>query len=365
MNSHPGRMGAPGERRLVTSAPMRASAVTVLCAVTACGGGSIPFEQLNTELVKALCAKYEECGLARSQATCISEFDGVILNDQANAIAAGRVKYDGSAARTCVNALSKVACTELSLGSDESCDRVYEGQVAVGATCGTSTDCVSSAYCAETTTGMACSGTCTTRVAAGGMATRSSACEEGLRVIGGVCTKPPVEGEACTQAGGCDDWLICGSDLKCRKPGEEGAACDRTNACALFLSCVGGTCRRAPDVGESCAATLCKVDLYCDPVMKLCAEPGAAGASCTTLSACRKPLVCTNMGSTAGMCTSATPEGQSCATVPCDFATYCESATKLCKKRIAVGQPCPSGTECERTSNCTSGTCRSNFGSCP
>lgn len=370
MHSHSRRTNARRERRLVTFTVMRTSGVTLLCAVTACGGGSIPLEQLNSELFKALCAKYAQCGLVRSEAACNDLYDGVVLNDQANAVAAGKVKYDGAAARTCINALAKASCSLLSLDNDDSCDRVYEGQVAVGATCATTTECVPSAYCLETTAGMMCSGTCTARVAAGGMATSSSACEEGLRVIGGVCTKPPAEGETCASTSGCDRGLICGADLKCSKPGDEGAACDRSTACLSFLTCVGGTCRKPVDVGASCASTdagtpSCMLDLYCDPVTKLCGERGGDGATCTTQSACREPLVCTNMGADAGACRTATPEGQSCATVPCDEATYCESATKLCKKRVAAGQPCPSGTQCERTAYCSNGTCRSAISSCP
>lgn len=350
---------------------LRTMAVLVLCS--SCGPSPVPQADVPTELAKALCARYFKCGAVKDEAACLRQStDGLQLSTYEAQISAGKIIYDGAAARRCLDAFKVGECLTFSFdeyGSGD-CDQVYTGQVKGGESCASTVECVKEDYCALTLTGSMCSGTCTLRVAEGGTADSSAQCAKDLVLYQGKCVAKLAEGAPCANTlPACDSskGLYCNGELRCAKPQDVGQSCDMNSRCGPFYTCIAGQCAKALDVDASCAGpansvggTLCKIDLYCESGAKVCKAPGGQGATCTSDSACNDPFVCSKaVLAASGTCQPRATENQSCAETDCDSATYCALLTNVCTKRIAVGQPCGLGQQCVANSFCSGGTCKS------
>lgn len=357
--------------------------VLLLATVLGCGGGSIKREDLNTELVKALCATYAKCGVALSEAGCTQALQPLITQSAtdpyADLIAAGKIKYDGAQARKCLDAYVGQACSNTIFSvAPEQCQHVYEGQVAVGQPCSLM-ECVSSAYCSLEVDGK-CPASCKDRLAAGSAATSSVQCVLGLTVADGLCAKLGTEGARCTGSdfgGSCGPDLFCAPDtLLCKKTRLVGESCGSTERCSGWNFCSSGLCAKPGDVGANCTQTAgtgfggaaCKVELVCDTSLPaaVCKARLAEGATCTGISSgdCNFGLACSPSGGAATTCQKPGGIGQACIGGSCASDLFCETASKLCKTRLAPGSPCTEFDSCNGGNYCQTGTCKTSSLTC-
>jgi hypothetical protein len=346
-------------------------ALVVLLLATGCGslGGGVPREQYTAESFKAICTHYANCGLAKSADGCNQYFQSIVgayittsTSVYDKAIELGKIKYDSAAASRCLSGYANAACSLAALTSPASdCRSIYVGQVPVGQACGYG-ECVPSAYCTTEADGK-CPGTCKDRVQAGGAATSQASCAVGLVLISGSCSQPPGENSSCGTGttSVCAAGLTCATDTKtCTRPRVQGDACSSTMACDIFYRCVNGTCAAPADVGGACGQSTgglsCKLELFCNGTV--CAERFAEGATCTG-SECANNLRCGKATAAAAnkTCNKPLAAGATCAsTTDCDAALFCSSTSKTCIAQLAAGAACTTSDVCS-AGICTSGKC--------
>jgi hypothetical protein len=269
--------------------------------LSACGDGALTLEGYEAGWLDAYCTQSASCGAYPDKATCLGS-NRVVPGQIDVAIAAGKVKFHGDAAKTCLDADVKLASTcpdSLSptlailaaMPSTGACAQMFEGTVANGGPCLLAVECASG-VCDPTgssCTGRCCLGTC---VAA---------------------TELPVNGGSCWQPGN-----YCGEGTICRSvdtPSGPAATCG-----ALLAE--GQPC----GPGDSCAA-----DLFCFGVnsgmhMGTCAHAAATGSACPD----------TLDGSAA--CASR--------------AAFCNLMTTICMPKVPIGGPCPDGSQCVDYADC-------------
>ncbi|MBX7101422.1 MAG: hypothetical protein K1X89_27150 [Myxococcaceae bacterium] len=116
----------------------------------------------------------------------------------------------------------------------------------------------------------------------------------------------------------------------------------------------GSTCQPAGALGQPCLKTgLCSAGLRCDAATKLCAMPGAVGASCTgALNDCDSTSTCDLYGTK--KCVVLPTSGQTCRSLDprCAGGLYCNGSTNHCEARLAQGTPCTSTAACEEPLFC-------------
>jgi len=283
--------------RLPAGGPL---AVALALLAAGCGGrpipGPIPLDGYVPALIDHNCARAVACRQMPDMATCLAT-TWVDLSPLINAVSAGKTTYDGAAAAMCFEASSPalVACTmtaQWDAPEDPSCAHIFTGTEAAGAPCLTSNECAS-ANC-DTNDLTAC--------------TATPAC------CAGTCG-PVVAAVA---------PLPIGSDCSAA-----GSSC----VAGAFCSAKSGLCVANVAVGQPCDATMdrfCGLGLTC----------GAAASG------------------TQQVCLAHPAEGQSCATLAtCDaLDDYCDSATRKCVPKIAVGGACPNGIGCVDYAQCTGRT---------
>lgn len=136
----------------------------VVLSAAACGGSDsdpISLEDLPARYAAAACEQIFDCCDATEQAFQFASYDPPPTNqaecevafaaryreiaiDEA-ALAAGRLGYDGAAAAECIAAIEGLTCGGTT-GTD-ACQRIFVGQVAVGATCEDDDECAGEAWC--------------------------------------------------------------------------------------------------------------------------------------------------------------------------------------------------------------------------
>lgn len=207
------------------------------CGGGGSGGGPIPIDNLASEISQASCSKIFECC---NSAEVMQQFMNITYNGQPvttemqcegltnglfaqylipeykASIAAGRITYDGSAARGCIDAFVNLGCgpySQLSGAMSVSCDTPFiRPAVGDGGACSQSYEC----------TGDFCDG-----------ATSSA---------DGTCKPKPTAGQSCT--GTCAPGLYCSGT--CQPLLANGASCTGSEQCASG-NCAGSTCAdRAP-----------------------------------------------------------------------------------------------------------------------
>ncbi len=379
-------------------------AVLAVLVLPACGGGAIPYESLQSETNKVECRKFTECGAFSSETACQAWVANAIASAPdfyAARIKSGKVLYDGARAKSCLDEISKATCDSFlaftndsgrtilrsngsawsSMSISPDCRLAFQGTVKAGEACTNGVECTPDTYCAMS---IGCSGMCVKRLALNGHVITDAQCVTGLVPVGhapdATCQMPLTAGAACMQGdgNGCDPVqnLYCGSSQVCQKYRSEAETCDDTQRCGTLLTCASGHCARFLPVSTSCDSPstrppVCQIGLHCEPGSWLCAQPVGEGAACGSSMDCQTSLVCAGAygamkctkPATENQSCSICPAGPGCRSAPCDTTTYCETLTKICKKRIAAGQPCtPMPIDsCASQSYCDGSTCTALF----
>jgi hypothetical protein len=289
----------------------RALLVLALFPVAACSSDDgIAAKDLPTQLIKADCKNAVTCQLAPDEASCEASLQAnstQLLTLEA-AIAANHVKYDSSKAAACVSERANASCAFQGFmlskpTSSDPCNEVFVGLVAANGACFDSLECANGGLCSITNpqcdpTTTCCPGTCMAppaKIAIGQTCQATSDC-----VTGAYCTDTTKQcaavvsgvGTACAGIDGCADPLVCNFDqgtsmfTTCYQQAARGAACDTTKI--------------APCADERD---------YCDTTTMKCTQNVSPGATCngTNGATCVGYADCTN-----GSCVAKATAGQTC-----------------------------------------------------
>lgn len=237
--------------------------------------GPVEPEQWSAAILTSLCDRVEDCcgfgdgQVYADQASCetaLAPFFEGTFDWVAQSEAAGRIRWDAAAARTCINSATSASCEAGILTEDApaSCERVFVPLQQNAAECERNEECVSGlcSFATETSTlgrcavtaegepcGLECFGEGDDRFCSGGCSgelrcestfdgvTTTSSCE--VRVEVG-------EGDSCSERF-CDDGLWCNDDNVCEPERAAGATCTDDRQCSE--TCDGGVCT-AEDVCE-------------------------------------------------------------------------------------------------------------------
>jgi hypothetical protein len=296
--------------------------------VAACGpgggGGAIPIHSLESEVASTLCTFEANCGLMPDVATCEATIQ--IDDDETltliAAVDAGKVRYDGNAARTCLNHYPTTTCSfSAFLNPDPSCAATFTGTVAMGGTCAINQECANQAPC-----------------------TYTPMCSPSTMCCMGTCGAPPGQvGAPCNATGNSP----CATGLYC--------STSKANTCQQHIAMAGATC----DAGQSCAGPL--VCDFCTGRTNTCVMPPATGATCTPMTGIGCADLRDYCDRTTMTCTRAVAVGQTCGgtnLVPCVGYAACSSGT--CVARPTSGQACGAANQpaCLGGLTCTGGTCQ-------
>jgi len=216
----------------------RTCLVLVSAAVAACSSGSssIPESQLSAKLSTAYCTKLLTCCAGQSglptEASCESQISAGLASGFATLEADPKTTYNGSAAASCIAEFSAAGCN-LDFGAGTSCDQVFAGSLANGATCNSGTEC-SSTLCVNLTFD-----------------------NSGNVTSAGICAAQGAANQACTGS------TTNGSSGNSCVTGTYGAS--DGNSCTCTPTLANGTA--CPDGNDSCTSG------YCDPTATQCAAP--------------------------------------------------------------------------------------------
>jgi hypothetical protein len=315
------------------------------------GGGDLPIEQLFDAQLTAICDYFVRCGMFEDTPKCKTVFgsNAQVPYDIVDAVNMGKVNYDASKARACIDAIAQRSCERWNtLGNRPApvaCTEVLTGTVASGGVCVTneqctSQDCVQPANCPMA----CCMGTC------------SNAPPPGPRNVGQACANGYCVGGYCDFAGVCAAYLtqgsICNGDFECA----DGLNCrinptDPTMRSCQMMTSTNGPCGSSSDCLQS--ADIC--------VSGACRTGGLTGDTC------QLPMVqCQSMHQcSGGKCALPPGPGQSCNNYPSCIDSYCDPTTLACLPKLADGQTCNPqlrGTECmsgvcDSASRCVTPNC--------
>lgn len=216
------------------------------------------YDGLLRLLFEGLCAGYVSCCGAEvglSVAECVESEIAAVEDQDADraAIAAGRVRIDFEAARSCAAQLRAASCDSEDVIYDAQgpCSRIRFGNVPLGGTCLAEGECTEGvcAFDGETDT----EGTCTR--ADGGEPCRSTCytwedgdrscydvCAGELSCEAGTCVieePDPGVGEPCEYD--CEGYAWCNENNLCEAARPAGAPCDDDQVCESY-ECVNGQC---------------------------------------------------------------------------------------------------------------------------
>jgi hypothetical protein len=265
------------------------------------------------------------------------------------AVAAGRLRFDATAAAACLQLIRTATCNTLD-PEPSPCRTVYQGLVPTGGACRRYDECADG-RCDMDQHGDGCQGTCKALAKLGQPCSSGQDCAGYAACKKGVCTahRHANAGEACgigeCREGVLRDVLFCkieplGTTGRCQPVLPAGAACENGDQCVGYLGCpLSGTCDPGIELGGAC--TFPEAD---------CAEPGG----------CQAPP-----GMTAGTCRAeAAPDGTPCAgfsraeLVFC--AGYCDqkgSEVGVCRSRKMPGESCELSDECPGRCDPVTRTC--------
>ncbi len=172
-----------------------------------------------------------------------------------------------------------------------------------------------------------CSRLTTGLVANGASCSRSGECLSGACSLTscpanacctGVCAavKPKAAlGEACVAWADCVQGAYCGdtsSGRRCLPMSRAGESCSSTVPCAAGTVCASGICATYVDEGKTCipsASNCARFDNWCDSADRLCKRRISPGGVCLSTSMCAYGTVCTG-----SRCALQPGEGQACPT---------------------------------------------------
>jgi hypothetical protein len=273
------------------------------------------------------------------------------------AIAAGKVRYDGSKLQACLDKLRTGGCANAPEPAE--CTAAVDGTVAEGAECSMSAECAGSAsYCK---TDASCPGRCAPLETAGGPCSRDSECAANLKCSQATsrCIRPAALGEAC-EAGApeCQGGLFC---IGSNDSGRQGQCQTLKDG---FSVSAGQPClQTAPFCEPSLRCAVESVNQTTGVITTRCAQPVASGAPCQLAY----PDVCPNDqycaiagGASNGRCTAKPGNGQPCAMRTqtedpiCAPNTRCDAGT--CRQLQKLGGSCQTDAVCY-SENCINGGC--------
>lgn len=252
----------------------------------------------------ATCDWAVRCRHAPDRPTCERLLDpkDYDIRRTVDAIAAGRVRYDGVAAARCIAETREQFCLIGALTA-RSCREAIRGLVAEGGACSASRECAGDAACEiESCPGQCCQGRCgPPRDLARGSADFGEACQdhadcrpEAYCETDRRCTRyPDEEGQRCLF--GCNRGdLFCDIDtLTCMRFGAPGERCDpegqEAPPCDPAWAVCDGVCRPRPGVGERCddGDRLCVPTTLCDLALEVCVPRREHGEPCDSSEQCR------------------------------------------------------------------------------
>ncbi len=304
-------------------APLRLAALALTLAACGGGGNGIAFVDLEAAARTATCNYLVLCQNMPDQATCHAtlrsqeSFFPTMRVD----IAAGRVAYNPTAARACIDALNSISsCTRTTFANvfgalESPCALVFSGTLPTGSACFFEEECTGSDTCSKScATSGCCEGTCVagpTPIPAGGdcsdPVTQSCAdgtfCRQDPQTLALTCMRLLPPGASCTSANACTDPYFCDSPDPsvqpgvCAAPAERGQSCKVSYLCNdLRDSCDTATnlCTANTPVGGSCATGSGQCVGYAECDGSTCLVRGRQGESCAEQGgpACLGSLEC-------------------------------------------------------------------------
>lgn len=342
-------------------------AAALLVTLAGCGDGAIPLDRLEDEMARAICAAYDRCPLlvgrlddeawllGSSTAECVANLEmlaafwlDVLRSRGRLAVEKGTAKYDGAAARACLDAFARASCEEISKMDAlvPVCPDIFQGTVPVGGSCRINEEC-NGGWC-DAEPHEKCPGICVAWLATGEDCSGSwdRRCAPGLWCDPNLfrCTErsSAAEGESCAGEVGCAYGLTCDEGTSLCRPlklvgeGEvcgNGALCDRGLRC--FSAADKQTCKRVSvghTEGAACwpemydAACDLTDGLFCDPYKSRCVLLPGAGEPCLYGEVCDP------------------------------WQAFCDEATGTCREMLPSGAPCTSWRQC-RSHWCNDGKC--------
>lgn len=162
---------------------------------------------------------------------------------------------------------------------------------------------------------------------------------------GEICITAGQHGNICTKS--CTTTADCGS-------APEGAPAfhcgELKNLAGEFVyACTMGGAK----VGESCAATGCGKDLFCDDTLKVClAECSTSSPSCKTGFKCENARSVRGKTEKSNLCLILQPVtaklGEHCETNKCDTDLFCDAKMKRCLSACKTGDTCDTDFACAK-----------------
>jgi hypothetical protein len=335
--------------------------------------GGVPFDELAGAFADAYCSVITKCAgplagiyeafLPEDCATFIRRsFEDSQLGLIEDAIADGRVVYDGAKVQACVDAITARPCSGSPERSPDECEAVLSGTVDSGGGCMLDAECRgTNLYCRIATS---CPGTCAALETAGQPCRGDDQCQSGLQCEAGSCIRPAPEGQPCegNVAPPCESWLLCMGD----DPDQSQAGMCRDPA-DVFVAAENQACN--PDAGTLCAAGLhCALQGVSDTTPDFrCVRPAASADNCNLAffpmcpagEYCDITLDDVRQGIYQSTCRSLPTAGQPCAAQvggrACAAGSICDSGG-TCRALERLGGSCSSPDVCY-SGLCSSGQC--------
>lgn len=283
-------------------------------------------------------------------------------------VAAGALRYDGVAAKSCADDLLVRPCSSLDelpascLGflrpaaglralcfdgfaectdgvcRGAACPRTCQPRGLMGEVCASDADCRTTLYCrlSTTTPGV---GQCEPWGQTGDGCDPSTKCANPLVCAQNVCKPLPVTTETCLLG-------QCSSDALCQ------------------VTADAGVCVHRPSVGEACMPSQCQAGLVCDTISAKCVAQvvDVAMAPCTVQQQCSGTQACVGASvATPGRCRAPLVSGETCTRdLECapELACLPTDGGRACGRRLEAGSACSTDRWCQVDAVCRSGLCK-------
>lgn len=348
---------------------------------------NIALEDAESCIIQVFCEYFDRCTVGYPDvATCIQDQQGgeqsVFMRRMRDAIAAGKVNYDGAKAAECLALMSAARCSDFENNDDDAraqaCDAVFTGTAANGAGCFEDQECATrGARCDITTPGQCGAGTCDDPTPTLFDCSLDSNCEPGSYCVADTTggnpkcqngeNNAPCDNEYdCDSAFWCDTATVPGT---CKPDFAAGASCAENAQCPSGTTCVGndvsgqtiGMCQAVDTVDAKCDDD-CEGRLFClMPDISMLGDckpyPSTVGASCAESRFCDGGLYCEQ-----GNMQCAARKGLNASCVDsdeCNIGLFCDREITM----SAMGQcknPQASGTVCNSDRHCMSHVCEDN-----
>jgi hypothetical protein len=235
----------------------RASCGLILLAAACTSKSSTAFPDSASFCAARAKAECQVAAVCAIDASACEGYRSELCNqDAASATSFGARTYDSSKAQGCIDALnaaygnnnSKVTFAQL-VGSGsitDTCERVFAGSAAQGASCHTQYDCSNNLLCAPTAPG----------------ATTFLCASQVQKNQGDFCQDP---GSSCAMDTYCAKQSS--GAYQCKPAAQAGQACGATVPCVSAQRCAAGVCEMRAGSGGACTTNDdCGSDApYCDP----------------------------------------------------------------------------------------------------